>query len=120
MTTTALRCGRAILIATGSELQLALAARARLRDEGIAVRVVSMPCTSLFDRQPADYRRTVLNGLPVLAIEAGVSEGWHKYTGFDGDSVSIDRFGASGAPDLLYREYGITVDAIVAAVRAGA
>ena len=108
---------RAIIAATGSELQLALGAQAKLREEGIAVRVVSMPSTTVFDRQPEAYRRSVLSGLPVLAVEAGVGEGWRKYTGnvFDpkGAVIGIDRFGESAPAGELFRFFGLTVEKVV-------
>jgi len=108
---------RAIVAASGSELQLALGAQARLREEGIAVRVVSMPSTTVFDRQPADYRRSVFTGLPVLAVEAGVSDSWHKYVGdinsARGAVLGIDRFGESAPAGELFRFFGFTVDKVI-------
>jgi hypothetical protein len=86
-----------ILIGTGTELELATKAAAVLRAEGANVRVVSMPCVELFEEQDAAYRESVLPAAvrKRLVVEASSSFGWHKYTGFDGDTVSIDRFGAS-------------------------
>jgi transketolase len=108
---------KAIVVATGSELQLALGAQARLREEGIAVRVVSMPSTSVFDRQPEDYRRSVLTGLPVLAVEAGISDFWRKYVGdvnsARGAVLGIDRFGESAPAGELFKFFGLTVDKVI-------
>jgi transketolase len=104
---------RAVIIATGSELQLALGAQKKLAEEGIAVRVVSMPCTSAFDRQPEDYRRSVLPGLPVVAVEAGVTDGWRKYVGANGAVVGIDRFGESAPAGELFKFFGLTVEKVV-------
>jgi transketolase len=109
---------RAVVIATGSEVPLALAAQRELADEGVAVRVVSMPSTTAFDRQPRPYRDSVLPPhLPCVAVEAGVTGGWYKYTGRDGFVVGIDRFGESAPADAVYQELGITVEAVVAALR---
>jgi transketolase len=108
---------RAIIIATGSELQLALGAKAKLAEEGIAVRVVSMPSTTVFDRQPEEYRRSVLTGLPVLAVEAGVSDFWRKYVGAvdhqHGAVIGIDRFGESAPAGDLFKFFGFTVEKVV-------
>ena len=110
---------RAVLIATGSEIEVALAARAALAEEGIAVRVVSMPCTEAFDRQDATWRASVLpHRLPRVAIEAGVGDGWRKYVGIDGAVVSIDRFGESAPAKALFKYFGITAEHVVSAVRA--
>ncbi|CAG4899181.1 transketolase [Paraburkholderia gardini] len=105
-----------ILIATGSEVGLAMAARERLQAQNVAVRVVSLPCWSLFDAQPQAYRDVVLPP-PVgarLAIEAGVPQGWHRYVGESGEVLGIERFGASAPADILMREYGFTVDNVCA------
>jgi transketolase len=102
---------RAVLIATGSEVQLALGAQALLAGDGIAVRVVSMPCTSVFDRQSEDYRRSVLPvGLPRVAVEAGVGDYWRKYVGLDGAVVGIDRFGESAPAGDLLEFFGFTAE----------
>jgi transketolase len=105
-----------ILIATGSELQFAMAAAKTL---GAGVRVVSMPCTQRFDRQPGDYRESVLPTAcrKRVAIEAGVSAIWHKYVGLDGKVVGIDRFGLSAPAPTVYKELGITAEAVVAAAQ---
>jgi transketolase len=107
----------AVIIATGSELALAMEAREVLAAKGTAVRVVSMPSTSVFDRQEAGYRETVLPaGIPRVAVEAGVSDFWRKYVGLEGAVVGIDRFGESAPADQLYEYFGITSEAVVAAV----
>ena len=109
---------RAAVIATGSEVSLALAAKKRLAAEGIFVRVVSMPSTSVFDRQDAVYRRSVLwPDLPCVAVEAGVSAGWHKYVGPRGWVIGVDRYGESAPAETVYEALGVTVDNVVAALR---
>jgi len=103
------------LIATGSEVALAMRAREQLAAQGIAARVVSMPSCSDFDRQDVEYRaRVVPRAIPVLAIEAGVSHFWRAYTGFDGDVVGIDRFGESAPAEQVAAELGLTADAVCA------
>jgi transketolase len=104
-----------ILIATGSEVGLAMEARERLEAEGVATRVVSMPCWELFDEQDADYRESVLpkSVKARLAIEAGVSLGWSKYVGDAGDTLTVDKFGASAPAEVVFREYGFTVENVV-------
>ena len=110
---------RAVIIGTGSELQLAMMAKDRLAEEGIAVRVVSMPSTSLFDRQDAGYRGDVLpRGLPRVSVEAGVTEGWYKYVGLDGVAVGLDRFGESAPGGELFKHFGFTAENVVQAVKA--
>src|SRR5690606_18770210 len=87
---------RAIIIATGSEVELALKAQEALQQKGIPVRVVSMPSTDVFDRQDAAWRESVLpKGLPRVAVEAGTTAGWYKYVGLDGAVVGIDTYGES-------------------------
>jgi len=109
---------RALIIATGSEVPLALAAQQQLAAAGIAVRVVSMPSTSVFDRQDAAYREQVLPaGLPRVAVEAGVTDGWRKYVGLQGAVVGIDRFGESAPAGELFKHFGFTPENVVAAVR---
>ena len=109
---------RAMVIATGSEVPLARAAQEQLAAEGIPIRVVSMPAPSVFDRQPDTYRTAVLPPhVPCVAVEAGVSDGWYKYTGRGGIVIGIDRFGESAPADEVYRELGITVERVVAALR---
>ncbi|MDE1962159.1 MAG: transketolase, partial [Xanthomonadaceae bacterium] len=109
----------AILIATGSEVGLAMQAAEALEATGIGARVVSMPCTNLFDRQPQAYRDAVLP--PAIrkrvAIEAGVTDFWRKYVGLDGRVVGIDTFGASAPAEALFKHFGFTVEAVVAAVK---
>jgi len=111
-----------VLIATGSEVPLAMAARDELKKEGIHVRVVSMPCTSAFDAQDAAYRAAVLPpGIPRVAIEAGVTDGWRKYTGAvdsrAGAVVGIDRFGESAPAGALFKFFGFTVENVVSVVK---
>ena len=104
-----------ILIATGSEVSLALDARAKLQSEGIPTRVVSMPCWEPFDEQTEDYRNEVFPPAVTarLAIEAGVRQGWERYVGSKGDVICLDRFGASAPGDVAMRELGINVDNVV-------
>ena len=109
---------QAVLIATGSELELALNAQAQLAEQGIAVRVVSMPSTNVFDRQEAAYRAAVLpKGLPRVAIEAGVSDGWYKYVGLEGAVVGLDHFGESAPAKKLFEAFGFTVENVVRTVK---
>jgi transketolase len=109
---------RVVIIGTGSEVALAIGARDVLAAEGIAVRVVSMPSTSAFDRQDARYRDGVLpRDVPRVAVEAGVSDYWRKYVGLDGTIVGIDTFGESAPAGALFKHFGFTVDNVVAAVR---
>ncbi|MES2297639.1 MAG: transketolase [Pseudomonadota bacterium] len=110
---------RAILIATGSEVELAMNAALALQQQGIATRVVSMPSTDVFDRQDAAYRASVLTrGTPRVAIEAGVSDFWYKYVGLDGAVVGIDSFGESAPAPVLFKHFGFTVENVVAKVKA--
>ncbi len=105
------------LIATGSEVQVALAAAALLAGEGIAARVVSVPCLDVFERQDESYRAEVIpRRLPRLAVEAGSSGLWWKYVGENGDVVGLDRFGESAPAGDLFRLFGITAEMV--AVRA--
>ena len=108
-----------ILIGTGSEVGLVVAAAERLSAEGVAVRCVSMPSWDLFERQPQGYRDEVLPPAVTrrLAVELGVSQGWERYVGDAGDIVSIDRFGASAPAAVLLKEYGFTVDTVLARAR---
>ncbi|NRR33076.1 transketolase [Oxalobacteraceae bacterium] len=109
---------KAILIATGSEVELAVAAAAALAAQGVAVRVVSMPSTDVFDRQDAAYKASVLTkGLPRVAIEAGVTDFWYKYVGLEGAVVGIDTFGESAPAGVLFKHFGFTVDNVVAKVK---
>jgi transketolase len=108
------------LIATGSEVKLALDAQAALAGEGIAARVVSMPCTSVFDRQSAEYKATVFNGgcKKRIAIEAAHPDFWRKYVGLHGTVIGIDRFGESAPASQLFDLFGFTVANVVAAAKA--
>src|SRR5205807_522959 len=108
------------LLATGSEVELAMRARETLAVEGIAARVVSMPNCAEFDRQTPEYRGAVLpRALPVLAIEAGVSGFWRGYTGFDGDVLGIDRFGESAPAAQVAAALGLTREAVCERARGG-
>jgi transketolase len=110
---------RAIIIATGSEVALALAAQKLLAESGIAVRVVSMPSTNVFDRQDATYRESVLpKGIRRVAVEAGVTDYWRKYVGLDGAVIGLDRFGESAPAGELFKFFGITAEAVAQAVTA--
>ena len=108
----------AIIIATGSEVELAVEAKTKLNEQGVKVRIVSMPSTNIFDEQPQEYKESVLpkNILKRVAVEAGVTLGWYKYVGLEGRVIGLDRFGASAPYKTLYKEFGITTDAIVEAV----
>ena len=105
-----------ILIATGSEIELALNSQKELNSQSINTRVVSMPCVEWFQDQTASYQESVLpkNVKAKIAIEAGSTFGWYQFVGLEGGVVGLDRYGASGKPDLLYKEFGITVEKIVA------
>ena len=109
---------KAIIIATGSEVALAMAAQKMLADSGLAVKVVSMPCTNVFDRQDAAYREDVLpTGIKRVAVEAGVTDIWRKYVGLEGEVIGLDRFGESAPAGDLFKFFGITAEAVVAAVK---
>jgi transketolase len=102
------------LIATGSEVHLALAARGKLETEGVKARVVSLPCWNLFDKQSSEYKEEVLPpDVPMLAVEAGVSLGWRPYVGPGIATIGVDRFGASAPGETVMREYGFTVEHVV-------
>jgi transketolase len=104
-----------ILLATGSEVQVAMKARDLLEAEGIATRVVNMPSQFLFERQSQGYRDHVLpSGVPVVSVEAAVTFGWHKYAGA---CVGLDRFGASAPGDTVMREFGFTPENVAAVAR---
>ena len=109
-----------ILIATGSEVHLIVEAAERLRKEGMAVRCVSMPSWELFEAQSNEYRESVLPASVKarLAVEAGVSQGWSRYTGDAGDMLGVDRYGASAPGDTVMAEYGFTVDNVCKRSRA--
>ena len=113
------RNARAVLIATGSEVPLAVEAQKRLDERGIAVRVVSMPSTTVFDRQSVAYKSGVLpEGLPRVAIEAGVTDFWWKYVRASGAVLGVDRFGESAPAGAVYKLFGLTSDNVVATVQA--
>jgi transketolase len=111
---------RLILMATGSEVGLVLEAWQKLQDEGVAARVVSMPCLELFEEQSQEYRDEVL--LPSvsarLAVEAGVRQGWDRYVGPSGDVICLDRFGASAPGDVALKNLGFNVDNVIQRARA--
>jgi transketolase len=109
-----------VLIGTGAETGLVLAAAETLQQEGIAARAVSMPCWSLFDGQPPEYRESVLPpGVKArLAVEAGSPQGWHRYVGDHGEVLGVDRFGASAPGSEMLERYGFTVDNVCARARA--
>ncbi len=104
-----------ILIASGSEVHIALEAAKKLEERDASVRVVSMPSWELFDRQPEEYQRQALppETKARVAIEAGVPQGWHRYAGNKGEVVGIERFGASAPYKVLYEKFGLTVDRLV-------
>jgi transketolase len=107
-----------LLLATGSEIDLALKAQAQLAEQGIGARVVSLPSTNVFDRQDAAYRASVLpKGVARVAIEAGVSDFWRKYVGLEGGVIGIDRFGESAPAGELFREFGFTTENIINTVK---
>jgi transketolase len=109
---------RAVIIATGSEVAIAMEAQKHLAGAGIAVRVVSMPSTSVFDRQDEAYRNSVLpRGLPKVAVEAGVSDYWRKYVGLEGAVVGIDRYGESAPAGELFKHFGFTPERVAETVR---
>ena len=105
---------RVVLVATGSEVSLALDCAERLEKEGIGADVVSMVCTELFDEQDAAYKADMLPADALkVSVEAGTTFGWERYTGTDGLNFGIDRFGASAPAGELFKKFGLTVDAIV-------
>ncbi|MHA6512800.1 transketolase [Tessaracoccus sp. Z1128] len=110
---------RVVLIATGSEVEVALTARDQLQAEGIGTRVVSMPCQEWFDEQPGEYRAEVLPpGVAKVAVEAGISMGWRGYVGDNGAIIAIDHFGESASGARLFTKYGFTADNVAAVARA--
>jgi transketolase len=109
---------KAVIIATGSEVSIAIDAQKLLAAEGIAVRVVSMPSTDVFDRQDAAWRSSVLpKGIPCVAVEAGVTGLWHKYVGADGAVIGIDTYGESAPAGALFKHFGLTADKVAQAVK---
>lgn len=118
VTSCATHDARAAIIATGSEVAIALAAQELLAADGIAVRVVSMPSTDVFDRQDAEWKREVLPaGMPRVAVEAGVTAFWHKYVGLEGAVVGIDRYGESAPAGALFKFFGLTAEKVAEAVK---
>jgi transketolase len=108
---------KAVIIATGSEVELALKAQTTLAQQNIHVNVVSMPSTNVFDRQDQAYKDSVLpKGLPRIIVEAGVTGGWWKYVGGEGDVIGLDRFGESAPAGVLFKEFGFTVANVVKSV----
>lgn len=109
---------KAVIIATGSEVQLAIEAQRKLTEQGVAVRVVSMPSPFMFDQQDATYRKSVLpKGIPCVAVEAGVTSYWCKYVGPDGATVGVDRFGECGPAAKVFEYLGVTSSKVVEAVK---
>jgi transketolase len=110
---------RVVLVATGSEVELALSVAEALEGQGIGADVVSMPCWSLFDAQDAAYRADVLpEGILRVSIEAGTTFGWERYTGAGGIRIGLDRFGASAPAEDLFKRFGFRVEAIVPQIEA--
>ena len=108
---------KATIIATGSEVSLALKAQAKLREEKIEVAVVSMPCMELFEKQEPKYQEEVLGSAPIVAVEAGSKFGWEKYVGRSGDIIGMDGFGASGPAEKLFEYFGITTEEVIESVK---
>lgn len=109
---------QATLLASGSEISLALEAQATLKADGVAAAVISMPCCDLFDEQDEAYRKSVLGSAPRVAVEAGITYGWERYVGDSGAIIGMTSFGASAPAGELYKHFGITSDAVVDAVKA--
>ena len=109
-----------IIIGTGSETQLAFGAAQKLQEQGVAARAISMPSWELFQAQPEDYRESVLPGKvrARVSVEAGTTIGWERYTGFDGTTIGIDRYGASAPGDIVMANLGFTVENVVETARA--
>ena len=109
-----------ILIGTGTELDLCVQAAKQLSEAGLKVRVVSMPCVELFDEQSDTYKEDVLPNAvrKRLVVEAAESFGWHRFIGLDGDSVTMNRFGASAPGGTCLKEFGFTVENVVAKSKA--
>lgn len=109
---------KAVIIATGSEVHLALEAQAKLAEEGICVSVVSMPSWDMFEMQSEEYKKSVLpEGLPKVAVEAGVTLGWSRYTGCEDNVIGINKFGASAPGGTVMKEYGFTAENVAAKVK---
>ena len=106
------------LFGTGTELALALQAAETLEAEGVPTRVVSVPCFELFEQQSADYQASILGrGTVRVAVEAAIKQGWERFIGEDGAFVGMTGFGASAPAEVLYREFGITAEAVIAAAK---
>ena len=108
---------QATIIATGTEVSLAMEAQKQLHESGIAVNVVSMPCCELFDLQPQEYKHSVLGNAPKVAVEAAAVYGWERYTGKSENVIGLNSFGASGKGDEVYKHFGITAENVVKKVR---
>ena len=109
---------KAVIIATGSEVHLALEAQTKLAEEGICVSVVSMPSWDMFEMQSEEYKKSVLpEGLPKVAVEAGVTLGWSRYTGSEDNVIGINKFGASAPGGTVMKEYGFTAENVAAKVK---
>jgi transketolase len=109
---------KAVIIATGSEVEIALSAHRFLLEQGLATRVVSMPCTHVFERQSKEYQQAVLpQSLPAVAVEAAQMDGWYKYVGREGKVVGMHSYGESAPAKVLYEYFGITKEAVVRAVQ---
>lgn len=109
---------KAVIIATGSEVHLALEAQAKLAEEGICVSVVSMPSWDMFEMQSEEYKKSVLpEGLPKVAVEAGVTLGWSRYTGSEDNVIGINKFGASAPGGTVMKKYGFTAENVAAKVK---
>jgi len=110
----------AVLIATGSEVHIAMDAALVLNDKGVPTRVVSMPSWDLFEQQPSEYRDSVLPPSLVrrVSVEAGTTIGWHRYVGDKGTAIGIDHFGSSAPGEELFQRYGFTAERVASAVTA--
>src|SRR5690606_38162385 len=111
---------RAQIIATGSEVQLAMEAQRKLEEQDIPVRVISMPSWELFEQQTQSYKDSVIHPRlekTTLAIEMGSQQGWHQYVGRHGVIMGINRFGASAPSSIIIKEYGFTVDNIISRIK---
>ena len=112
-----------ILIATGSEVHLAVEVAEKLEAQGIGADVVSMPCMELFEQQDEAYRDSILPDVPSsqilrVSIEAGVTQGWERFTSHKGLNIGLDRFGASAPAEVLFERFGFTADAIISKILA--
>ena len=106
------------ILATGSEVSVALGARQILQADGIPARVVSMPCLELFDQQPEDYRSSILGNATLrVSVEAATTVGWHRYVGSDGITIGLKTFGASGMPDEIMDHFGITAEKVAERIK---